>query len=328
MQICVVGAGAIGGLVAARLLKSGHEVTVIARGETLHTIQRDGLTVRETDDSILSAKPTHCSDNFVIPTQPDIVFLAMKAHQILGIADQLPNLWTSETTIVPMQNGIPWWYFHKEGGRYDGQRLNSLDPNGIIEEIIPSDQIVGSIVFPAATRDSPGVIRHIEGDRLPVGEPDGSKSDRARLLAETLSHAGFRSRVLSDIRSHIWLKAWGNLAFNPISALTGSTLREICEDSETRQLCASIMEEALAIALALGIKIRISIDQRIAGAEEVGHHKTSMLQDAEAGRRMEIDPLVRVFVELGEMTGVATPLISAVCTMVSLLDEQIAKAEK
>ena len=203
---------------------------------------------------------------------------------------------------------------------HDGIRLHSLDPDGILEATIPSNQIVGSIAFPAAIKSAPGVITHIEGDRMPVGEPDGSKSNRAMALAGILSEAGFRSRVLTDIRSHIWLKAWGNLAFNPISALTRSTLREICHLPGTRSLSSSMMEEAHSIATALDVNIRLSIEQRIAGAEGVGEHRTSMLQDVEAGLPMEIEPLIGVFMELGTLTNTPTPLIGAIHSLVSLLD--------
>lgn len=320
MHICVVGAGAIGGLLAARFAGSGHEVTVIARGENHEVIRQRGIQIIEADGSKTVSENVQSSDQFKLSVAPDILVIALKAHQILSVVSDLPNLWNSDTIIVPVQNGIPWWYFYKEGGAYDGIRLRSLDPDGILESTIPSNQIVGSIAFPAAIKSAPGVITHIEGDRMPVGEPDGSKSNRAIVLADILSEAGFRSRVLTDIRSHIWLKAWGNLAFNPISALTRSTLREICHLPGTRSLSSSMMEEAHSIATALDVNIRLSIEQRIAGAEGVGEHRTSMLQDVEAGLPMEIEPLIGVFMELGTLTSTPTPLINAVHALVSLLD--------
>lgn len=320
MHICVVGAGAIGGLLAARFAGSGHEVTVIARGENHEVIRQRGIQIIEADGSKTVSENVQSSDQFKLSVAPDILVIALKAHQILSVVSDLPNLWNSDTIIVPVQNGIPWWYFYKEGGAYDGIRLRSLDPDGILESTIPSNQIVGSIAFPAAIKSAPGVITHIEGDRMPVGEPDGSKSNRAIVLADILSEAGFRSRVLTDIRSHIWLKAWGNLAFNPISALTRSTLREICHLPGTRSLSSSMMEEAHSIATALDVNIRLSIEQRIAGAEGVGEHRTSMLQDVEAGLPMEIEPLIGVFMELGTLTSTPTPLIDAVHALVSLLD--------
>lgn len=320
MHICVVGAGAIGGLLAARFARSGQEVTVIARGANHEVVRQRGIQIIEADGSSTVSENVQSSDQFELSVAPDILVIALKAHQILSVVSDLPNLWNSDTTIVPVQNGIPWWYFYKEGGIFDGIRLRSLDPDGILESTIPSNQIVGSIAFPAAIKSAPGVITHIEGDRMPVGEPDGSKSNRAIALAGILSEAGFRSRVLTDIRSHIWLKAWGNLAFNPISALTRSTLREICLLPGTRSLSSSMMEEAHSIATALDVNIRLSIEQRIAGAEGVGEHRTSMLQDVEAGMPMEIEPLIGVFMELGTLTSTPTPLIDAIHALVSLLD--------
>ena len=220
------------------------------------------------------------------------LILALKAHQIAAVADELGRLCDSGTMIVPVQNGIGWWYFQRHGGPHDGRRLEALDPDGVLAAAIEPERIVACIAYPAAEKTAPGVITHVEGDRFPVGELDGDKSDRARELADALASAGFKSRVLTDIRSHLWVKAWGNLAFNPISALTGATLAEICRTPATRELAARMMTEAAAIADALGESIRISVERRIAGAESVGEHKTSMLQDAEAGRPLELDPLV------------------------------------
>lgn len=324
MRICIVGAGAIGGLLAARLANSGQDITVIARGANHDTIQRSGIQIIEQDGSTTTAKDIKSSDRFQLSKAPDILILALKAHQLASVAPDLQNLWDGDTTIVPVQNGIPWWYFYKEGGEYDGHSLRSLDPDGNLEANIPSEQIVGSIAFPAAIKSAPGIVTHVEGNRMPVGEPDRSRSERSQIIASAFSEAGFRSRVLTDIRSHIWLKAWGNLAFNPISALTRSTLREICGLPATRSLSASIMEESHAIATVLNVKIRLSIEQRIAGAEEVGDHKTSMFQDLDAGQPMEIDPLIGVFMELGLLTNVSTPLIDTLHALISLLDSHSA----
>ncbi|MBL78145.1 MAG: 2-dehydropantoate 2-reductase [Acidimicrobiaceae bacterium] len=320
MHFCVVGAGAIGGLIAARLSKSGHHVTVIARGASYEAIRSRGIEVIESDGSSTIASKLSTTDQFVLSHSPDCIIVALKAHQISSVAPELASLIDTTTTIVSLQNGIPWWYFYREGGSYDGYRLRSLDPEGTIESNIPSAQVIGSIAFPAAIRVSPGVIAHIEGDRLPIGEPDGSRSDRAALISQAFSEAGFRSRVLADIRSHIWIKAWGNLAFNPISALTQSTLREICEFPSTRSLAADLMEEARSIAGALGVNVRLSIEQRISGAQEVGDHKTSMLQDLESSQKMEIEPLVGAFLELASLTDTPVPRITAIHALVSLLD--------
>ena len=256
-----------------------------------------------------------------------MVILALKAHQIAAVADQLGHLYGPDTVVVPMQNGIGWWYFERHGGEHDGRRLRSLDPDGVLARAVPAERIVACIAYPAATKMAPGVIAHVEGDRFPVGELDGSRSQRAAAVALAFEEAGFTSRVLSDVRAHLWVKAWGNLAFNPISALTGATLAEICRDEAARRLAATMMTEAAEIATRLGVRIRISVEQRIAGAHKVGEHKTSMLQDVEAGRPLEVDPLVGVFVELGELTGVATPTISAVYALVALLNRRIQAVE-
>jgi 2-dehydropantoate 2-reductase len=317
MRICVLGAGAIGGLLAARLSVAGNQVSVLARGEHLEAIQQTGL-------SLVEASGIVASHDFGDLGTPDTVVLALKAHQIIAVADQLHQLYGPDTVVVPVQNGIPWWYFERHGGPHDGRRLEKLDPDGVLSLAVPAERIVASIPYPAAEKIAPGVIRHVAGDKFPVGELDGSKSERAGAVSDVFSAAGFKSRVLTDIRSHLWVKAWGNLAFNPISALTGATLGQICRTPVTRNLAATMMAEAIEIAAALDVAIRFTIEKRIAGAEAVGDHKTSMLQDVEAGRALEIDPLVGVFVELGKLLGVATPSISAVYALASLLNDQMA----
>ena len=324
VRVCVVGAGAIGGMLAARLSAAGHDVSVIARGEHLDAIRQRGLTLVEIDGGATAAPDIAASDDFGALGAHDTVILALKAHQIAAVAPELARLCRDDTVIVPVQNGIGWWYFERHGGPHDGHRLQALDPDGAIAAAVAPERIVACIAYPAAEKTAPGVITHIEGDRFPLGELDGAKSGRAAALAGALSGAGFKSRVLTDIRSHVWVKAWGNLAFNPISALTGATLAEICRTPATRDLAARMMTEAAGIAEALGVRIRISVEQRIAGAEAVGEHKTSMLQDAEAGRPLELDPLVGVFVELGELTGVPTPAISTVYGLADLLNQRLA----
>ena len=320
----MVGAGAIGGMMAARLATAGYDVGVIARGEHLEAIRRDGLRLVEIDGSTTVAAGIAASDDFDELGPHDVVILALKAHQIRPIVDNVRMLCHDDTMIVPVQNGIGWWYFQRHGGPHDGHRLAALDPDGVLASAFAPERLVACIAYPAAEKTAPGVITHVEGDRFPVGELDGSKSLRAAALAGALSSAGFKSRVLTDVRAHLWVKAWGNLAFNPISALTGATLVEICRTPVTRQLAAEMMTEASRIAEALGVNIRISVERRIAGAEAVGEHKTSMLQDAEAGRVLELDPLVGVFVELGELVGVPTPTISAVYSLASLLNLRLA----
>ena len=327
MRVCVVGAGAIGGLMAARMTAVGQEVSVVARGEHLAAIRRSGLRLVEADGTELVAAGIAASDDFAALGPHEVVILALKAHQIAAVADRLGQLYGPDTVVVPVQNGIGWWYFEHHGGRHDGRRLQTLDPDGVVAAAVPAERIVGCIAYPAAEKVAPGVIRHVEGDRFPVGELDGTRTERAAAIAALFSDAGFTSRVLTDIRAHLWVKAWGNLAFNPISALTGATLAGICRSEATRNLAADMMTEALEIARGLDVRIRFTVEQRITGAERVGEHKTSMLQDAEAGRPLEVDPLVGVFVELGELTGVPTPTISSVYALVTLLNRRLQAAQ-
>lgn len=320
MRVCIVGAGAIGGLLGVRLSKSGHDVSVLARGDNLEAIRSHGLKLVEPDGSMLVAPVDRASDDLADLGPQDLVFVALKAHQIAAVADRLSLLYDDSTVVIPLQNGVPWWFFQKFPGPYEGHRLQALDPDGALERLVPTERIVGSIAYPAAEREAPGVIRLVEGDRFPVGELDGERSTRVTEIAQALTGAGFKSRVLTDIRSHLWVKAWGNLAFNPISALTGATLAEICGFPPTRGLAAEMMAEASVVAEKLGLHLRLSIEQRIEGAEKVGDHKTSMLQDLEAGRPLEIDPLVGSFVELGRLTDTAMPATETIYSLVSLLD--------
>jgi 2-dehydropantoate 2-reductase len=325
VRVCIVGAGAIGGLLAVRLAAAGETVSVLARGETLTAIRSNGLSLIEPDGSETVAPDIEAAEDPADLGPHDVVVLAVKAHQIAAIAERLAALYQADTIVVPLQNGVPWWFFQKFPGPFEGRRLESLDPDGTIERHIPADRVIGCIAYQAAERDQPGVIRLVEGDRLPVGELDGSRSERVTALAHTLTTAGFTSRVATDIRSQVWVKALGNLAMNPISALTGATLVEICQWPSTRELAAQMMREAVEIAEKLALRIRISIEQRIEGAEKVGAHKTSMLQDAEAGRPLEIAPLIGAFVELARLTETAMPATETVHSLVSLLDSRLRK---
>ena len=309
-----------------RLANSGHEVSVLARGAHLAAIAASGLTLVEPDGSSLVAQGLRASDDLATMGTQDLVILALKAHQVVEISEQLPQLYHDDTVVLPLQNGIPWWFFQKFAGPFEGRRIVALDPEGVLERNIPVERIVGAIAYPAAERDAPGVIRLVEGDRFPVGELDGIRSERAQAIAQLLGAAGFKSRVLSDIRAHLWVKAWGNMAFNPISALTGTTLAQICRYPATRALAGRMMLEAAEVATALGLELRVSVEQRIEGAEKVGEHKTSMLQDVEAGRALEIDPLVGTFVELGELTRTPMPATSAIYELVSLLNWRLVTA--
>lgn len=320
MKICVIGAGAIGGLMAARFAQAGEEVTVIDQGRHLAAIQERGLKlIWEDGEESLVTGLTASDQVDKVPPQ-DLVILAMKAHYLEQVARKLSAMLGPETMVMTVQNGIPWWYFHKHGGPYDGCRMETLDPTGALTDNIDPERILGCVVYPAAAVTEPGVIRHVEGDRFPVGELDGRETPRVRQLHDTLVKAGFRSRILDDIRSEIWLKAWGNLSFNPISALTHATLVDICQFPDTRRLAAAMMAEAQAIAEPLGVSFRHTIEKRIEGAEGVGAHKTSMLQDVEAGRSLEVEALMGAVLEIGRMTGTPAPAIEAVYACVKLLN--------
>ena len=321
MKICVVGAGAIGGLMGAKLALSGEEVTVVDQGQHLGAIQENGLKLIWEDGTEFVAEVAKATDKVEDLGPQDMIILSIKAHYLEQVARGIPAITGPDTMIVTIQNGIPWWYFHKHGGEFEGRRIESLDPDGILGKHIDADKIIGCVVYPAAAVESPGVIRHVEGDRFPIGEPDGSESERVQKLQDILVNAGFRSRILDDIRSEIWLKAWGNLSFNPISALTHATLVDICQFSETRALAETMMGEAQEIAEKLGITFRHTIEKRIAGAESVGSHKTSMLQDVEAGRSLETEALIGAILELGKLTATPSPAIEAVYACVKLLNK-------
>ncbi|PYP67133.1 MAG: oxidoreductase [Gemmatimonadetes bacterium] len=321
MKIAVVGAGAIGGYVGGWLAAAGEDVTFIARGANLDAIRRAGMRVIGEDGAEVIGR-AGAYDKTADAGPQDVVILAVKAHQVGAVAADIAALCQDETAIVTMQNGIPWWYFHKHGGVYAGTSIKSADPDGTIARHIDADRIIGSVVYPAATLEAPGVVHVVEGKRFTLGEPNGSTSRRVQAISAAFTRAGFKAPVISDIRSEIWLKLWGNLSFNPISALTHATLAGLLRFPLTRELSVEMMREAEAVANKLGVTFRVGIDTRIAGAEKVGEHKTSMLQDVEAGRPMEIEALVGAVVELGRLTGTPTPHIDAVYALVSLLAKQ------
>jgi len=320
MRVCVVGAGAIGGLIAAKLALAGNDVTVIDLGTQLAAIKAKGLTLEWHGGKVETAA-VKAVEKAVDAGRQDLVVLAVKAHYLDQIAKDIDHLLGADTMVMTVQNGLPWWYFQRLGGKYDGKKLESLDPSGILTRKIAADRLVGCVVYPAAAVTAPGVIHHVEGDRFPIGELDGKESQRVKRLHDVLVHAGLKSRVLKDIRSEIWLKAWGNLSFNPISALTHATLVDICRFPETRQLAARMMAEAETIAKKLGVTFRVTIDKRIAGAESVGAHKTSMLQDVEAGRSLETEALIGSILEMAKLTETAAPAVEAVYALVKLLNK-------
>jgi 2-dehydropantoate 2-reductase len=319
MKIAIVGAGAIGGYVGVKLALAGEDVTFMVRGANLEAIRKNGVKLIMHDGTEHVASNVKATNDYAEAGPQDLVVLAMKAHQVEAVANDLPKLFGPDTAVVTMQNGIPYWYFSKHGGPLEGSRVQSVDPTGIIGEMIPAKRVIGCVVYPASELIAPGVIKHIEGDRFPIGELDGTTTERVTRISEAFTKAGFKSPVLDNIRSEIWLKLWGNLTFNPISSLSHSTLQDICQFPLTRELAAEMMKEAQAIANKLGIEFRVTLDKRIAGAEKVGKHKTSMLQDIEAGRAPEIDALVGSVVELGKLTQTPTPHINTVYALVKLL---------
>jgi ketopantoate reductase/2-keto-4-pentenoate hydratase/2-oxohepta-3-ene-1,7-dioic acid hydratase in catechol pathway len=319
-KTCVVGAGAIGGLVAAKFALAGNDVTVIDQGAHLAAIKKGGLKLEWHDGKTETAK-VKAVDKAAEAGKQDIVVLAVKAHFLDQVVRDIDHLLGPDTIVLTVQNGLPWWYFQKLGGQYDNQRLKSLDPSGVLTKKIDANRIVGCVVYPAAAVTAPGVIHHVEGDRFPIGELDGKETPRVKELHDVFIKAGLKSRVLKDIRSEIWLKAWGNLSFNPISALTHATLVDICQFAETRELAATMMKEAQDIAQKLGVTFRVSIEKRIAGAESVGAHKTSMLQDVEAGRSLETEALIGSILEMAKLTNTPAPAIESVYALVKLLNK-------
>lgn len=322
MKIAVVGVGAIGGYVGIRLALAGEDVTFMARGANLETLRSKGIRLI-TADGVEELPHVNATADYAAAGPQDIVILAMKAHQVAAVAPDVPKLFGPRTVVVPMQNGIPYWYFHAFPGKLAGARLQSVDPTGVIGENIPGERVIGCVVYPATELLSHGLIKHVEGNRFPVGEPDGTNSERIELVSDAFTRAGLKSPVLEDIRSEIWLKLWGNMTFNPISALSRATLAGICQFPATRELAAAMMTEAQEVAHKLGVTFRVSLEKRIAGAEKVGHHKTSMLQDVEAGRDLEIEALLGAVVELARLTETPTPRVDAVYALTMLLDKSL-----
>lgn len=319
MKICIVGAGAIGGMLGAKLALSGHEVTLILRGANLQAVQQNGLRLIEENGNELLAKPTKATSNIAQAGLQDVVILSLKAHQVAAIAPDLPVLMHANTRIITMQNGIPWWYFYKLPGDYTDMPVRAVDPDGEIAKHIPINSVIGSVVYPASEVIAPGIIKVIEGNRFTLGEIDGTDTPSIRAISDALKAAGFKAPVSNDIRSEIWLKLWGNLSFNPISALTHSTLEDICLYPPTRELAQNMMLEAQTIGEKLNVRFKVSLEKRIAGAQAVGQHKTSMLQDVEQGRALELQALIASVVELGQITRTPTPTINAVYALASLL---------
>jgi len=313
-KICIYGAGAIGGYMGAMLAKAGADVSLVARGPHLAAMQENGL-ILETTEGRETVQVT-ASDNPADLGVQDYVIITLKAHSVPGVIDAMQPLLGPDTAVVFAVNGVPWWYFHKLGGDLDGRRVDTVDPGGKIWDGIGPERALGCVVYPAAEVPEPGVIKHLAGDRFSIGEPDGEKSERAQELSNLLKTAGLRAPVRPRIRDEIWVKLWGNCSLNPISALTGATVEEMCTAPDVRATVKNIMLEAQNVGEALGVKFAIDVEKRIAGAEAVGAHKTSMLQDLERGRPMEIDALVAAVAELGRLTNVETPTLDTVLGLV------------
>jgi 2-dehydropantoate 2-reductase len=316
MKICIFGAGAIGGYMGAKLAEAGAEVSLVARGPHLAAMKANGLTLIEEGETKTFA--VNASDDPAALGVQDYIIVTLKAHSVPPVVEKMQPLIGPETTIVSGVNGVPWWYFHKIGGPLEGTRLASVDPGDAQWNGFGPDRVLGCVVYPAAEVIEPGVVKHIEGNRFSLGEPDGSKSERATRLSQALAAAGLKAPVRPKLRDEIWVKLWGNLSFNPISALTHATLDVLCTDPGTREVARNMMLEAQDIAEKLGVKFPIDVDRRIEGGAAVGAHRTSMLQDLDAGRPMEIDALLGSVQELGRVTGTATPTIDTVLALVQL----------
>ena len=319
MKFLIAGAGAIGAYVGARMAQASQDVTLYARGPHLRAMQEHGVRVRSVDGDF-EARP-RVAGTLAEVGHVDVVILGVKAHGLTQLAPQLAPVLGPETIVVSTQNGVPWWFFQGFGGEWEGTRLERVDPGGVVSAAIERRRVVGSLVYFATEIVEPGVVRHTEGNRISLGEPDGTRSDRCRRIAEALSAAGLRCPITARIRHEIWVKILGNVAFNPISALTGATLVQMARDPGVSALVRNIMGEAEAVGAKLGLELPITIDQRIAGAEKVGEHKTSMLQDLEAGRPLELEAVVGAVLELGERMGVPMNHTRAVYSCAKLLSE-------
>ncbi|RBO52812.1 oxidoreductase [Rhodovulum sp. BSW8] len=318
MKICVFGAGAIGGYMGAKLAQAGAEVSLVARGPHLAAMKARGLRLIEEETGTDETVPVRVAEDAAELGEQDYVIVTLKAHSVPPVVPKMQPLIGEGTTIVSGVNGVPWWYFHKIGGPLEGTRLASVDPGDAQWTGFGPDRVLGCVVYPAAEVVEPGVVKHIEGNRFSLGEPDGSKSERATRLSQALAAAGLKAPVRPKLRDEIWVKLWGNLSFNPISALTHATLDVLCTDPGTRGVARAMMLEAQAIAEKLGVKFPIDVERRIEGGAAVGAHRTSMLQDLDLGRPMEIDALVGSVQELGRITDTPTPAIDTVLALVSL----------
>jgi len=314
MRIAIFGAGAIGGFMGAKLARAGCDVTIVARGPHLAAMQANGIVLRSGGEEV-AVRPRCVADTGEAGIQ-DFVVVTLKAHGLPGAAPQIARMMGPQTALVTGINGVPYWYFYGMDSLYRDRVVQSVDPGGTLWKILPPSQAIGCVVYPAAEVVEPGVIEHTYGDRFTLGEPDGTRSARIEAFSAALIGAGLKAPIRPRIRDEIWVKLWGNMAFNPISALTGATLADITGNPALRDLTRTLMLEGQKVAEALGVKFAISVDKRIEGAAEVGAHKTSMLQDLERGRPMEIDALLGAVVELGDVVGVDMPIARSVLALV------------
>lgn len=317
MKICIFGAGAIGSYLGAEIARTGADVTLIARGLHLKAMQSNGLIVRKSAEEFSINLP--CTENPAELEEQDFIIITLKAHSVPKICNLIPPLLGPNSTIVTASNGIPWWYFYKLAGPWTNYRVNAVDPKNIQWQVLRPERVIGTVVYPAVEIVNPGIVEvqsHVGQNRFPIGEPDGERTDRVQTLSSLMINAGFKAPVRKNIRSDIWIKLWGNLAFNPISALTGATLENIVQDTGTSALARSMMLEAQTLAEKLNIRFNIDVNKRIQGAGAVGAHRTSMLQDFQQKRPMEIDALVGAVSEIGRLVGVPTPTIDFVYALV------------
>ncbi|MGB8582728.1 MAG: 2-dehydropantoate 2-reductase [Candidatus Sulfotelmatobacter sp.] len=325
MKFLIAGAGAIGAYIGARMVQAGFDVTLYARGPHLHAMQEHGVRVKSSEGDFVARPAIAASLEEVGPV--DVVFLGVKAHGLPQLAPQLRPVIGPDTAVVSTQNGIPWWYFQSFGGEWEGLRLERIDPGGVISASIEAQRVIGSIVYFSTEITAPGVIQHIDGNRITLGEPDGTRSDRLRKISEALIASGFRCPITARIRHEIWVKVLGNASFNPVSALTRATLVQMARDPGVCSVIRNIMQEVEEVSHKLGMELPVTIDQRIAGAEKVGEHKTSMLQDLEAGRPMELEALVGAIVELGERVGLPMMCTRTIYNCTKLLAKQASRQQ-
>ena len=314
MKVCIFGSGATGGYLGVELARAGAEVSLVARGAHLEAIRRNGLKLLIDGEERVAHAPATDDPKELGPQ--DYVIVGLKAHSIPGAVDKIAPLLGNDTAVVTASNGIPYWYFHDHGGPFRNSILQTVDPDGKQWQVLKPERAIGCIVYPATEVVEPGVVKHVYGNKFPLGEPSGERTERVERLSQLMTAAGLDAPVLDRIRDEIWLKLWGNLCFNPISALTHATLDVIASDPGTRAVAKAMMTEAQQIAETFGVRFRVDIERRINGAGRVGAHKTSMLQDLERGRPMEIDALVAVIQEMGQLTGVPTPTLDTVLALV------------